>query len=75
MLQRVTKDGNITQAVKRRKAKLIGHILRTNCLIKHAIKVTIEGRIVVKGRRGGRRKQVLNDLKEKRGCWKLKEEY
>jgi hypothetical protein len=28
----------------------------------------------VKGRRGGRRKQVLNGLKEKRGYWKLKDE-
>jgi hypothetical protein len=26
------------------------------------------------GRRGRRRKQLLNDLKEKRGYWKLKEE-
>jgi hypothetical protein len=26
------------------------------------------------GRRGRRRKQLLGDLKEKRGCWKLKEE-
>jgi len=43
--------------------------------MKHVIKGTIEGRIVVKGRRGGRRKQLLNDVKEKRGCWKLKEEY
>jgi len=28
----------------------------------------------VTGRRGGRRKQLLDDLKEKRGYWKLKEE-
>jgi hypothetical protein len=60
-------DGNIIQAIKRRKAILIGHVLRTNSLIKHVVKGTIEGRIVVKGRRGGRRKQVLNGLKEKRG--------
>jgi hypothetical protein len=26
------------------------------------------------GKRGRRRKQLLNDLKEKRGYWKLKEE-
>jgi len=26
------------------------------------------------GRRGGRRKQLLDDIKEKRGDWKLKEE-
>jgi hypothetical protein len=28
----------------------------------------------VRGRRGRRRKQLLNNLKEKRGYWKLKEE-
>jgi hypothetical protein len=27
----------------------------------------------VTGRRGRRRKQILDDLEEKRGCWKLKE--
>jgi hypothetical protein len=26
------------------------------------------------GRRGTRSKQLLDDFKEKRGCWKLKEE-
>jgi hypothetical protein len=30
---------------KRRKANTIGHILRRNCLLKHAIKGKIEGRI------------------------------
>jgi hypothetical protein len=30
--------------------------------------------IEVKGRRGRRPKNPLDDLKEKRGCWKLKEE-
>jgi hypothetical protein len=34
----------------------------------------LEGRIEVTGRRGRRRKQLLDDLKEKRGYWKLKEE-
>ena len=33
----------------------------------------IEGRIEVTGRRGRRRKQQLDDLKETRGYWKLKE--
>jgi hypothetical protein len=31
-------------------------------------------RIAVAGRRGRRRRQLLNDLKETRGCWELKEE-
>jgi hypothetical protein len=44
--------------------------LQTNCLLKHVIAGKIEG----KGRRERRRKQILDDLKEKRRCWKLKEE-
>jgi hypothetical protein len=34
----------------------------------------LEGRIDMTGRRGRRRKQLLDDLKEKRRYWKLKEE-
>jgi hypothetical protein len=34
----------------------------------------LEGRIEMTGRPGGRSKQLLDDLKEKRGYWKLKEE-
>jgi hypothetical protein len=45
-----------------------------NSLLKHVIEENIEGRIEVMGRRGRRRKQLLDDLKEKWGYWKLKEE-
>jgi hypothetical protein len=38
------------------------------------IEGTLEGRIEMTGRRGRRRKQLLDDLKEKRRRWKLKEE-
>jgi hypothetical protein len=48
--------------------------LRSNYRLKHAIEGKIEGRIEVTGRRRKRRKQVPDDLKEKRGYWKLKEE-
>jgi hypothetical protein len=48
--------------------------LRTNCLLKHVIEGKLEGRIEMKWRRGRRRKQLLDDLKEKRRYWKLKEE-
>jgi len=34
----------------------------------------MEGGIEVKGRRGRRRKKLLDDLKEKKGYWKFKEE-
>ena len=42
--------------------------------MKHVIEWKIEGRIVVTGRWGRRGKKLLNDLKEMRGYWKLKEE-
>jgi hypothetical protein len=53
---------------------LVGHILRRNCLLKHLTEGKIEGWIKVKGRRGKRRKQLLDDLKETTGNWKLKGE-
>ena len=74
VLLRVREDRNIVPTVNRRKANWIGHILRGNCLMKHVIEVKIEGRIEVSGRRGRRRKQLLNDLTEKRRCCKLREE-
>ena len=48
--------------------------MRRNCLLKHVIEGKVEGRIKVTGKRRRRRKQILDDLKEKRGYWKLKEE-
>jgi hypothetical protein len=60
--------------IKRRKANWIGHILRRNSLLKQVIEGKLEGRIEVTGRRGRRRQQLLDDLKEKRRYWKLKEE-
>ena len=43
-------------------------------LLKHGIEGKIEGGMDVTGRRGRRRKKLLDDLKEKRGYRKLKEE-
>jgi hypothetical protein len=54
---------------KKRQANLIGHSLCRNCLLKHGTEGKIEGRIEVKGRRRIRRKQLLDNLKEKNGCW------
>jgi hypothetical protein len=45
--------------------------LHRNLLLKHVIEGKIEGRIEVTGRRARRRKKLLDDLKEKRGYWKL----
>ena len=62
------------QTIKRRKANWIGHILRGNCLLKQAIEGNIERRIEVTGIEERRCKQLLDDFKEKRGYYKLKEE-
>jgi hypothetical protein len=52
---------------KKNKSNFIGNILCRNCLLKHVIEGKIEGRIEVTGRRGRRCKQLLDNLKEKRG--------
>jgi hypothetical protein len=74
VLHRVKEERNIVHTIKRRKANWIGHILRRNCLLKHVIEGKLEGRIEMTVRRVRRRKQLLDDLKEKREYWKLKEE-
>jgi hypothetical protein len=52
LLQRVKEERNILQAIKIRRVKWIGYILRRTCLLKHAIEGKVEERIEVKGRRG-----------------------
>jgi hypothetical protein len=74
VLQRVEEERNILNTIKRWKANWIGHILRRNCLLKHVIEGKLEGGIEMTGRRGRRRNQLLDDLKEKRRYWNLKEE-
>jgi len=49
------------------------HILRMNSFLKGIIEGTIEGRVEMTGRRQGRRKKLPDDLKERRGYWKLVE--
>jgi len=61
-------------AQKSRKANWIGGILRRNCLLKQITAEKIERRAVVTRRWGRRGKQLLYNLKEMRGYWKLKEE-
>ena len=56
-----------TYSKKRKKVDWIGHIWRRNCLLKEVIERKVEERIEVTGRRGIRRKQLLDDPKEKRG--------
>jgi hypothetical protein len=49
---------------KRRKTNWIGHILHSNCLLEHVTEGKTEGRTEVKGRRGKRRKQLLDELQD-----------
>ena len=62
--------------IRKRKANWIGHILRRNCLLKQVIEGKIKGEMEVTRRRGrGRgRKKLLDDLKDRRGYYHLKEE-
>ena len=56
---------------KKRKVNWTGHILRRNGLLRHVIGGKIEGKVEVAARRGRRRKQLLDNLKETRKYWKL----
>jgi len=74
VLLRVKEQRNILHEIRKRKANWIGHIMRRNCLLQRIIEGKIKGGIEVTGRRGRRRKKLLNDLNERRGYSHLKEE-
>ena len=44
VLHRVGEDRNNLYAIKRKKAKGIGHILRRNCLVRHVIEERNDGK-------------------------------
>ena len=48
--------------------------MRRNCLLQQVIEGKIKGEIDVTGRRGRRRRKLLDELKERRGYCHLKEE-
>ena len=56
----VKEDKKVLHTIKGRKANWIGHILRRNCRLEHVTKGKIEGM----ERRGRRREELLDDLKE-----------
>jgi hypothetical protein len=74
ILLRVKGQRNILHEISKRKTKWIGHILRRNCLLQQVIEGKIREGIEVTGRREGRRRKLLDDLKERRGYSHLKEE-
>jgi hypothetical protein len=70
----VKEKRKILHEISNLKANWIGHILRRNCLLQHFIEGKIKGGIEVTGRRRGRRRKLVDDLKERRGYSHLKEE-
>jgi len=72
VLLRVKKQRIILHEISKRKAKWFGHILRRNCLLQRVIERKIKGEIEVTGRRGRRRRKLLNDLRERTGYSHLK---
>jgi hypothetical protein len=74
LLLGMKENRNVIHTVKRRKTNWIGHSLLGNCLLKQVIEGKIQGGIEVTGRQGRRLKQIVDDFKETRGYWKLKEE-
>jgi hypothetical protein len=71
---RVKEQRNILHEIRKRKANLIGYILRRNCFPRRVTEGKIQGGIGVTGRQGRRRRKLLDDLKERRGYCGLKEE-
>jgi hypothetical protein len=65
VLLSVNEQRNVLHEIRRWKANWIGHILRTNCLLQQVIEGKMEGGLEVKGRRGRRRRKLLDDLKDK----------
>jgi len=74
VLLRVNEHRNILHEISKRKANWIGHILRRNCLPQRVIEGKIMWGIEVTGRRGRRRRMLLDDVKDRRGYCHLKEE-
>ena len=74
VLLRVQQQRIILHKISKRKANWIGHILRRNCLLQRSIQGKIKREIEVTGRRERRRRRLLDDLKERRGYFHLKEE-
>jgi hypothetical protein len=60
VLLRVKEQGNILHEISKRKADWIGHIL--HCLLHKVTEAKIKGGIEVKGTRGRRHRNLLDDL-------------
>jgi hypothetical protein len=65
VLPRVKEERKVLHTINRMKANWIGRILRRNYPLNHVIEEKVIGKIKVTVRRGRRRKQLLDELKEK----------
>jgi chorismate mutase len=74
VLLRVKEQRNCLHKISKRKANLIVHISRRNCLLQRVIEGKIKGGMQVTGRRGRRRRKLLDGLRERRGYSHLNEE-
>jgi len=72
--EEVKEQRNNLHEIRKGKANCIGHILRRNCLLQRVTEGNIQGGIEVTGKQGRRRRKLLDDLKERRGYFNLKEE-
>ena len=71
VLERIAEKRTLLNNILRRKVNWMGHILRRNCLLHDAI----GGQMTeVKGVGRRRRTLLLDDLKNRRRYWELKEE-
>jgi hypothetical protein len=73
VLLRVQEQRNIPREISKRKVNLKGHRGHRNCLLRQVIEGKIKGGIQVTGRRGRRRRKLLDNLKKGRGYSHLKE--
>jgi len=67
VLLRVKEQRNILHEIRKQKANCMGYSLCRNCLLKGIVEGRTKERIEVTKRRGKRRKQLLDDLKETGG--------
>ena len=66
VLLRIKEQRNILHEISKRKANWIAHILRRNCLLQRVNEGKLKGGMEVIGRRGRRRRKLLDELKERR---------
>jgi hypothetical protein len=74
VLLRVKEQRNTLHEISKRKTNWIGRILRRNCLLRQVTEGKIKGEIEVTGRRGRRRRKLLDDVTERSVYCRLNEE-